>query len=73
MLEHLGINRDRVLTAGDTMNDFSLFQTGLKSVAVGNAEPRLRNAIVGMKNVYLARSAGCGGIMEALEHFKLAA
>lgn len=73
VLEHLGIDRDRVLTAGDTMNDFSLFQTGLKSVAVGNAEPRLRNAIVGMKNVYLARSAGCGGIMEALEHFKLAA
>jgi sucrose-6-phosphatase len=71
VLEHLGISHDCVLTAGDTMNDFSLFQTGLNSVAVGNAEPRLRNAIVGMKNVYLAEAAGCGGILEALRHFKI--
>lgn len=71
VLSHLGVSHDRVLTAGDTMNDLSLFQTGLNSVAVGNAEPRLRQAINGLSNVYLAGAEGCGGIFEALEHYSL--
>ncbi|MCH2394306.1 HAD-IIB family hydrolase, partial [Oceanibaculum sp.] len=32
----LGLPQDRVLVAGDTLNDLSLFETKLKGVAVGN-------------------------------------
>lgn len=48
------------------MNDLSLFETGLKGVAVGNAEPRLREAIADFDNVYRATRAGAGGILEAI-------
>jgi hydroxymethylpyrimidine pyrophosphatase-like HAD family hydrolase len=51
------------------MNDLSLFQTGLKGVAVGNSEPRLRAAVGQLENVYCARREGTGGIMEAIEHY----
>ena len=71
VLAHEEIAHDRVLCAGDTMNDLSLFSTGLRGVAVGNAEPRLRAAIAGLDNVYSARREGAGGILEAIEHFSL--
>jgi len=62
---------ERVLCAGDTMNDLSLFETGLRGVAVGNAEVRLREAVAGLDNVYVARRHGAGGIVEAIQHFNL--
>jgi hydroxymethylpyrimidine pyrophosphatase-like HAD family hydrolase len=71
LLEHEELPHQRVLCAGDTMNDLSLFQTGLKGVAVGNAEPRLREAVEPLSNVYRARREGAGGILEAIEHFDL--
>lgn len=70
VLRHEGIANERVLCAGDTMNDLSLFETGLRGVAVGNAEPRLRAAIADLPNVYRARDEGAGGILEAMRHFE---
>lgn len=70
LLAHEGLPHERVLCAGDTLNDLSLFQTGLKSVAVGNAEPKLRAAIEGLDNVYRAKAEGAGGILEAIAHFE---
>jgi hydroxymethylpyrimidine pyrophosphatase-like HAD family hydrolase len=71
VLAHEEIAHERALCAGDTMNDLSLFETGLRGVAVGNAEPRLRDAIKHLDNVYCARREGAGGIVEAIQCFNL--
>jgi HAD superfamily hydrolase (TIGR01484 family) len=71
VMAHERIRPERVLCAGDTFNDFSLFETGLRGVAVGNAEPRLLEAVKGLSNVYCARRDGAGGIVEAIERFNL--
>jgi hydroxymethylpyrimidine pyrophosphatase-like HAD family hydrolase len=60
---------DKILVAGDTLNDLSLYKTGYKGVVVGEAEAGLLGATRGMPNVYTAGSAGAGGITEAFEHF----
>ncbi len=39
LLEWLEIGHGSVVTAGDTLNDLAMFETGLKGVMVGNAEP----------------------------------
>lgn len=41
LIAHLSLPPQDVLVAGDTLNDLSLFQTGLRGVAVGNSEPAL--------------------------------
>lgn len=69
LLAHEGVPHDTVLCAGDTLNDLSLFETGLKGVAVANAEPELRTAIDGLTNVFSATREGAGGIHEAIQHF----
>jgi len=71
LLAHEGCTRERVLCAGDTLNDLSLFETGLRGVAVGNSEAPLREAVADLSNVYLARRHGAGGIAEAISHFNL--
>lgn len=58
-----------ILVAGDTFNDLSLFETGYNAVAVGNSEPRLITATKNKPNLYHAKNAGAGGILEAIEHF----
>lgn len=73
LVDHLGIDPERVLVAGDTMNDLSLFETGFKGVAVGNAEPALASAVADMPKVYRSRGEGAAGIAEALHHFKFRA
>lgn len=71
LIAHEGFSAERVLCAGDTMNDLSLFETGLRGVAVGNAEPRLRHAVDPLENVYCAQRHGAGGIVEAILRFNL--
>lgn len=71
LIERLGLARERVLVAGDTLNDLSLFQTGLKGVAVGNSETKLLDAIDGFDWVHKARGEGAAGIAEAIRHFGL--
>ncbi len=65
-IEALGWNADNVIPCGDTLNDLSLFQTGLKSVAVGNAEPKLVAKIKDMANVYHSPEPGVAGIWDGL-------
>lgn len=67
----LGLDTDRVLVAGDTMNDLSLFETGFKGVAVGNSEPRLVSAVRNLSNVYRSSLPGTAGIADAIRHFDL--
>lgn len=69
LLNHLNINHELAITAGDSMNDLSLFQTGLKSIAVGNAEPKLVNAIQTLNNVYHSQHPGLLGILDGLNFF----
>lgn len=69
LLDHLGLPRENVLVAGDTLNDLSLYETGLKGVAVGNAEPALVARIAGISTVHRSAEPGAAGIWDALEHF----
>jgi hydroxymethylpyrimidine pyrophosphatase-like HAD family hydrolase len=62
---------DWLLVAGDTLNDLSLFETGLKGVAVGNSERKLLEAIDGFDWVHRASAEGAAGIAEAIRHFGL--
>lgn len=63
-----GLPEEKVLVAGDTLNDLSLMQTGYRGVVVGNAEPALKLAVAAKKAIYLARETGPSGILEAIHH-----
>lgn len=69
LIKFLNIPGENILVAGDTLNDLSLYETGFKGVVVGCAEERLLEATKDMPQVYHAGKAGCGGILESLEHF----
>lgn len=68
-LQVLALAPERTLVAGDTLNDLSLFQTGLAGVAVANREPLLSQAIAGMAHVHHSELEGAGGVLEALQRF----
>ncbi len=69
LLDWLDVEPTTVVTAGDTLNDLAMFETGLAGVMVGNAEPELVAALPRLPNTYLARAHGCEGIVEGLHHF----
>ncbi|MCS5694312.1 HAD family hydrolase [Cyanobium sp. FGCU-6] len=69
LLEWLEVEAERVVTAGDTLNDLAMFETGLQGVMVGNAEAELVAALPRLPRVYRARGVGCEGIVEGLRHF----
>ena len=69
LLALLELPAERVVTAGDTLNDLAMFETGLAGVMVGNAEPALRQHLPRLPRTYPARAHGCGGIVEGLRHF----
>lgn len=69
LIKILNVPAEQVLVAGDTLNDMSLYETGLKGVVVGNAEENLTQATRDMFNVYHASEQGCGGILESFTHF----
>ena len=69
LVEHLGLDREDVLVAGDTLNDLSMFETGFKGVCVGDSEPGLLSATADLARVYHAGAPGAGGIVEAFEYF----
>lgn len=71
LLNHLQVDDEKVLVAGDTLNDLAMYHCGFNSVAVGDAEDGLLNATAGMENVYHAEAAGAGGILEAIAHFNM--
>jgi hydroxymethylpyrimidine pyrophosphatase-like HAD family hydrolase len=69
LLDLLEVDRARVVTAGDTLNDLAMFETGLAGVMVGNAEPALQAHGPRLPRIYQARGHGCEGIVEGLRHF----
>ena len=70
LLDYLGLQQELTITCGDSLNDLSLFETGLNSIAVGNSEPKLITAIQSLKNVYLSQHPGLLGIMDGLRYFE---
>jgi hypothetical protein len=60
---------DRAIAAVNTPNDQSRLETGLKSIAVGNSEPRLVETIKTMKNAYHSPHLGAIGIGDGLKHY----
>ncbi|MBX6394085.1 MAG: HAD-IIB family hydrolase, partial [Burkholderiales bacterium] len=71
LVEHLGIDSDRVLVAGDTLNDLSMYQQGFKGVCVGGSEAGLIEATRALPQVLHAEREGCGGILDAIAHFRM--
>lgn len=69
LVKYLGIKDEDVLVAGDTLNDLSLYDTGYKGVVVGSAEESLLKYTAANKNVYQAKEAGAGGIIESMTYF----
>ncbi|KAA1171936.1 glucosylglycerol-phosphate synthase [Marinobacter salinexigens] len=69
LVEHLGVDPETVLVAGDTLNDLSMYQHAFKGVCVGASETALLEATEHQARVYHADTSGCGGILEAFEHF----
>ena len=66
LIEHLELPAADVLVAGDTLNDLSLFETGLDGVAVGNLEDALRERVAPLANVYISPQPGAAGIFDAI-------
>lgn len=69
LIEHLQIDEEEVLVAGDTLNDLSMYEQGFKGVCVGESEQALLDATSERAKVLHARLSGCGGILEAFGHF----
>ncbi len=66
LLAELKLSRDQVLVAGDTLNDLSMFQTGLHGAVVGGAEVELLDATSDLPRALHCRRHGAGGILEAI-------
>ncbi|MBM9596386.1 HAD-IIB family hydrolase [Roseitranquillus sediminis] len=70
-VKHMGVAEDRVLVAGDTMNDLSMLELGLPAVAVGGSEEPLLTRVRHLAHVHKARAIGAAGILEAIAAFDL--
>lgn len=68
-IELINYPAEKVLVAGDTFNDLSLFDAGYKAVAVANSEPGLIAATKENPHTFHAKNEGAGGILEAMQHF----
>ena len=71
IIDKLSIPDEKVLVAGDTLNDLSLFETTCPGVAVSNSEEQLQEKIETLENVHLASKPGAAGILEGLNHHRL--
>ncbi|SDW21430.1 HAD-IIB family hydrolase [Roseicitreum antarcticum] len=71
LLGHLSIPQDTVLVAGDTLNDLSMFQTGLHGAVVGGAEAELLAATKDLPRALHCTAIGAAGIIEAIHAHNL--
>jgi HAD superfamily hydrolase (TIGR01484 family) len=71
LLDHLDLPHDRVLVAGDTLNDLSMFQTGLRGAVVGGSEAELRAATAALPRAHHCTAAGAAGIIEAIHAHRM--
>lgn len=69
LLDTLGLPRERTLVAGDTLNDLSMFRTGLTSVLVGNRETALDTLLPARAHIWRSSLPGAGAVLEALTRF----
>lgn len=69
LIEHLDIDREDIMVAGDTLNDLSMYEHDFIGVCVGESEPGLIAATEGRARVYHAEAPGAGGIIEAFSYF----
>lgn len=73
LARQLELPRERILVAGDTLNDLSMYLAGFRGVCVGDSEAALTQATAQLDATYHASAPGCGGILEAIAHFGLLA
>jgi len=66
LAEAVGFDPGSIVVAGDTLNDLSMFETGLHGVVVGGAEPALVESVRACPLVHVAAGPGCDGILEGL-------
>ena len=66
LIAHLQLNPETVLVAGDTLNDLSMFETGLHGAVVGGAEAELLRAIAELPRAHRCTAIGAAGIIEAI-------
>lgn len=71
LIDHLSLPAERVLVAGDTLNDLSMFQTGLHGAVVGGAEAELLAATADLPRAHQCKAPGAAGIIEAIHAFNL--
>ncbi|WP_110589055.1 HAD-IIB family hydrolase [Microbacterium suaedae] len=71
LLDQLGVPDERVLVAGDTLNDLSMFETGLHGAVVGGAEQALVDATADLPHARRCALPGAAGIAEAIRAFDL--
>jgi hydroxymethylpyrimidine pyrophosphatase-like HAD family hydrolase len=71
LLDHLNIARQRVLVAGDTLNDLSMFETGLQGAVVGGAEAPLLDKTQHIETARHCTAIGAAGISETIRALNL--
>ncbi len=71
LVSHLGVEPNKVLCAGDTLNDLSMLECGLPAVAVGGSEAALLDRVAPLSHVYIAKGVGAAGILEAVAELDL--
>jgi len=71
LVEHVDLDAERVVVAGDTGNDASMFLEFDKGVVVANAKPELLELArdLGDDRLYCARQPYAAGVEEGLEHY----
>lgn len=69
LIEHLEVDPESVMVAGDTLNDLSMYQQEFVGVCVGESETGLLEATKNLADVLHASQPGCGGILQAIQHF----
>jgi len=65
MIDHLGLNKDQIMTFGDMMNDYEMIRDYV-GVAMGNADDRVKEVAA-----YITGSNNDDGIATALESLNL--
>ena len=64
-----GLERQAVLTAGDSGEDEGMLGGGLRSVVVGNHAEELSH-LRGAHNIFFAEGSDAAGVLQGLEHYR---
>lgn len=67
--QQLGVPGNKVVVAGDSGNDLTMFVEPFRGIVVGNADPELK-AIRG-PNIYHAEADYAAGVLEGLRHWRV--